>query len=368
MVRWGLGSRRGLEPRHQLSKVLVGGLTVATLSFGIAFGVPSATPAFAGSTSAAASTVIDGCTIVANPTPTMHTRCIGADLAGANLATTDLSYAQLNNANLSGAVLAQCTVVPPPNFSISCSGTDFTDARLTGASLSGATTSSCVSFNATPTILTVECGGANFTGGNLRRSDLSNTDLSSANLTDAQLTGTSFTGASFVSCYQISAIGYEECVGATLSGAILHRADLAGFDLSTANLSGADLTGSDLSHATFGFSDPFGSSPTEFKGANLTHVDLSGTDIGQADLSQTDLARADVSATSLTPANQTVPRTSSKGAVVTWPTPSGQPGATPGSCNRPSGSTFRVGTTTVKCSVADSLGNQATGTFTVTVT
>jgi uncharacterized protein YjbI with pentapeptide repeats len=360
MVHW------GLEPRHRRSRLSIGGLTVAILSFGTAFGVSSAAPAFAAS--ASPSTVIDGCTIVTNPTPTSHTRCPGADLSGANLATTNLSYAQLNNANLSGAVLAQCTEVPPPNFSFSCNGADFTDARLTGASLAHSVPSSCLTFNATPTILSIECGSANFTGANMRRTNLTNTDLSSANFTDAQLTGATLTGANFVTCYQISAAGYQECTGTALSGVILHRADLANLDLSAVDLSGADLTGSDLSHATFGISDPFGSSPTEFKGANLTHVDLSGTNIGQADLSQTDLARADVSATSLTPANQTVPRTSSKGAVVTWPTPSAQPGATPGSCNRPSGSTFRVGTTTVKCSVADSLGHQATGAFTVTVT
>lgn len=186
------------------------------------------------------------------------------------------------------------------------------------------------------------------------------------------LNGASFAGARFVTCYDLTTppIGYQDCPGADLSGAVMHRADLAGFDLSTVNLSGTDLTGSDLSDATFGLTEPppVGISQTDVDGANLTHVNLSGTDISMANLMQADLDLANLTATSLLPGNQTVPQTSPKGAVVTWPTAPAQPGATPGSCSRASGSVFRVGTTIVRCVVADGTGHQAQGTFTVTVT
>ncbi len=42
---------------------------------------------------ASADMVVNGCTIVSNPTPTHHTNCPGADMSGANLSGVDLSYA-----------------------------------------------------------------------------------------------------------------------------------------------------------------------------------------------------------------------------------------------------------------------------------
>ena len=62
----------------------VSGLAIATLLAGLV-GVVAFTPP------AGADVVIDGCTIVANPTPTSHSKCPGADLAGADLATANLS-------------------------------------------------------------------------------------------------------------------------------------------------------------------------------------------------------------------------------------------------------------------------------------
>src|SRR5438105_2472271 len=45
-----------------------------------------------------ADSVVDGCTIVSNPTATHFTSCPGANLAGANLSGLNLSYADLNRA------------------------------------------------------------------------------------------------------------------------------------------------------------------------------------------------------------------------------------------------------------------------------
>src|SRR5205085_1717415 len=70
------------------------------------------------------------------------------------------------------------------------------------------------------------------------------------------------------------------------------------------------------------------------------------------------------------PANITTPATSASGAVVTF-TANGsdaQDGTIAAVCVPPSGSTFPVGPTTVNCTVTDSKGATASGSFTVTVT
>ena len=61
--------------------------------------------ATASATPASADTVINGCTIVSNPTPTNFTNCPGADLSGADLSGANLSFANLSSANLSDANL-----------------------------------------------------------------------------------------------------------------------------------------------------------------------------------------------------------------------------------------------------------------------
>jgi len=59
------------------------------------------------------------------------------------------------------------------------------------------------------------------------------------------------------------------------------------------------------------------------------------------------------------------------GAVVTWTAPSARDaidGSVPVTCTPASGSRFRAGTTTVRCTASDSAGNVATRSFSVTVT
>ncbi len=70
------------------------------------------------------------------------------------------------------------------------------------------------------------------------------------------------------------------------------------------------------------------------------------------------------------PANITVDAMGPAGTNVTYTTPTAVDdwsGVVPVTCDPPSGSTFPVGTTTVTCTAADSSGNVATETFTVTV-
>jgi hypothetical protein len=79
------------------------------------------------------------------------------------------------------------------------------------------------------------------------------------------------------------------------------------------------------------------------------------------------LAGANFTDTILVPSNQSVTATSEAGAVATWSTPSGLPGATPGSCTPASGSTFPLFSSTGTCQVFDATGGEATGTFQVDV-
>ena len=66
------------------------------------------------------------------------------------------------------------------------------------------------------------------------------------------------------------------------------------------------------------------------------------------------------------PANITTGATSASGAVVNFTTPAGSGRGTTVLCNRASGSTFQVGTTTVTCTATNTCGTQSC-TFTVTV-
>jgi uncharacterized protein YjbI with pentapeptide repeats len=256
-------------------------------------------PVLATSTPASADVVVDGCTIVSNPTPTDFTNCPGATLAGASLSGVNLSYA-----NLAHAAFVTCTDYM---FKFNCTNTDLSSANLTQANLSFAGFVGCL----VPPDQIGACGAA---------------DLTDANLTGANLTNADAQGADFV--------------GATLGGANLTNANLGGADFQHANLTGAALTG-----ATFASTLPIGGVP------EVT----------------ADLFDANFSGTILVPPNQSVMATSQAGAMATWSTPSGLPGATPGSCTPASGSTFPLFTSTVTCQVLDAGGEVATGTFEVTV-
>jgi hypothetical protein len=69
------------------------------------------------------------------------------------------------------------------------------------------------------------------------------------------------------------------------------------------------------------------------------------------------------------PKDMTVEATSPAGAVVTYPASATDrvDGSVPVSCDRPSGGTFPLGTTTVTCTASDKAGNRASRSFAVTV-
>jgi uncharacterized protein YjbI with pentapeptide repeats len=146
-------------------------------------------------TPAAADTVVDGCTIVSNPTSTNYTNCPGADLAGADLHGFDLSFANFAGADLAGALLAAC----PPGVDSFCNFALLSDANLSQVNLSGA-----VLAAATPAELRPGATAARFDDANLTDANLTDTVLSAFVSVDgledgivADFTGATLTGAKF---------------------------------------------------------------------------------------------------------------------------------------------------------------------------
>ena len=154
-------------------------------------------------TPASADMVVDGCTIVSNPTPANFTNCPGATLAGAPLSGLNLSYADLSN-----AVFDTCTEVQL--YSYNCTDSDLSRVNFTDANLSGA--------------VIVACGNGPEGDGSCQASDLTDTNLSGANLSKVDAEYAAFTGA-------------------TLIGANLTLVSFGDADLEGANLTGANLTG-----------------------------------------------------------------------------------------------------------------------------
>ena len=253
---------------------------------------------------ASAQTVIDGCTIVSNPSPTNFTDCPGADFGGAQLSGVDLAYA-----NLQGASFLTCYVANLVATCLQVSGLE--DADLMNANLSGATFFNLGEFTLGPVGMSthsappIDLSGANLHGADLARADIDAlVDFSGANLSGANFTG-----------------------------------DTVADTFTNANLSGANLTGASMDYT------PIAGGPTlsaSLTGANFTN-------------------------TSLVPSSQVVTATSQDGAMAKWSTPPAIPGATPGSCTPASGSTFSLFSTTVTCHVVDHTDDVATGTFQVNV-
>jgi uncharacterized protein YjbI with pentapeptide repeats len=174
----------------------LGGATVV-----VALGFVTPVLAMSAPSPASADTIVDGCTIVSNPTATDFTDCPGDDLSGADLSSDNLSFADLagirfadcnflavtcDAANLDGADLTDANLASavfyaftssPPSGSGSASGVaNLDDADLSGADLSGATIESAL------------LQGANLTGVNATGANISGAALIDANLTDANLT------------------------------------------------------------------------------------------------------------------------------------------------------------------------------------
>ena len=177
--------------------------------------------------------LVDGCTVVSNPTPSDHTNCPGADLAGSSLRGLDLSYA-----NLAGAIFVTCTNGPPASAA-NCIDADLTDARLTQANLSGAVLSANTTLGPI-SIYGLATGDANLTGADLDGADLAGATggtFAGANLSGANLTNGNFGTAVF---------NDANLTEATLSGAVM-TTTIQPFGVTvSATFTGANLTGTIL--------------------------------------------------------------------------------------------------------------------------
>ncbi len=166
------------------------------------------TPVLATSTPAAADTVVNGCTIVSNPTSTNFTSCPGAVLQSVDLSGVNLSFADLSGANLSLSTL---------------NGADFSNANLSSANLEGANLSNAILSSASLTSAVL--------AGCFDNTAAQGVSCFTSNLTNANLTGANLTNAPFAACLSTT----------TGDGANCGAADLSGANLSGANLTGATL-------------------------------------------------------------------------------------------------------------------------------
>lgn len=274
-----------------------------------------------GSGTAAADTVINGCTIVDSPTKTRYTNCPGADFTGSDLSQVNLMYANVPDAKFSGA-----------NFGV-------------GRGL--------------------HAYGANLSGANFADTDMSNSALNSANLNGAVFKNTKLTSAS-MTYGTINDADFDgaDLNRATVRGSKLDRSSMAGVTLTDADLTGTNLHEVDLRDANLGF-------------ANLENAVLTSTKISGANFADARITKTYFNGTEITPHDIVVPadRPSSgaqiAGANVSWTMPASVAGLTVSNCNPTSGSFFGELGTIVSCQVRNqTTGVQTVGsaTFTVIVT
>ena len=190
------------------------------------------TPVLATATPASADTVVNGCTIVSNPTSTNFTNCPGVDLAGANLSGVDLSFA-----NLAGASFIDCSV-PDTN---PCPSADVRLTSLSGDDLLVVVTLSSAALEGT-NLSSVNLTSANLTGADLVFCAVfppaGSEFCPSASLADATLTDANFTNATLGACGTAPG-GSSSCGAVNFTGTLLVPADQT---VSTTNQNGAVVT------------------------------------------------------------------------------------------------------------------------------
>ena len=138
-------------------------LTGTALLIGVALVTPTlvvtSAPAFA-------QVVVDGCTIVSNPTPSNFTSCPGADLSTANLTDANLSFA-----DLAGATFVSCTVSVASG--VECTSATLSGTNLTSADLSDVSFAVCFQLG-TGYLAPSGCGESTLSGDDLTNANLAN--------------------------------------------------------------------------------------------------------------------------------------------------------------------------------------------------
>lgn len=211
--------------------------------------------------SAVADTVVDGCTVISNPTPTNRTYCPGADLAGANLAGDNLAFANFGQANLSGADL-RGDQLEDANFA----GAALTNADLSAASIAGITLDNASAEGID--LRGVTTGPEAFI--QAISADLQNADMSDASIgSDAVFNLSNLTGADLHDAdFAVNAPPVSYWQGQFYPFQLVAQ----GANFTDANLSGADLQGAYLGP----FPYPYDRATT-FAGAILTGTNFTFT-------------------------------------------------------------------------------------------
>jgi uncharacterized protein YjbI with pentapeptide repeats len=321
-------------PSAYLRKILVLAAAAVVLAGVTVVALPASAEAHIGALAwkTSGTEVIDGCTVVLNPTKGHFTECADKGLSHANFSGLDLQFADFSKSSF----VPYCAGVHGGAF---CPGADFSHANLDHADLNNAVFASCCGTAMDPTY-----ASANLSGTSMQQTDalsttfgsLTGLDIRYANLTKAQVLGV------FSRC---------DLTGANLSRAVIYAyLGAGGFEHSV--LRATNFTGASVGELSFDGATL--SARTNFDDAVIQYSDFTGT--------------------TLVPADRTVPASSPSGAVVKWTEPKALPGASPGKCAPASGSHFAVGATTVQCTINGARGlsgvggpNTAIATFVVTV-
>jgi hypothetical protein len=199
-------------------------MTCAILAVAVGLVIPVLT--VAETSPASADSVVNGCTIVSNPTATNFTNCPGVDLSSANLSGIDLSFA-----DLAGDAFAICSGL----FTFTCNAADLSGANLTDANL---TNSRIWAFATAPPPGT----GSGSAAATLSNANLSGADIAGTNWESGQLAGANMTGINAVGAN----LGYADLVDTNLTDANLTDAFTAAGDWSGVILAGAVVTGTNM--------------------------------------------------------------------------------------------------------------------------
>ncbi|TQC49739.1 pentapeptide repeat-containing protein [Rhodococcus sp. WS4] len=103
-------------------------------------------------------TEINGCRIVANPTPEDRTTCPGADLSFANLAGVNLSFA-----DLSGAILKRADLTGTNFAAANLSYADLSDANITNTNFTDSQRNAVILYSTDIDIFGTIIGDMNIT-------------------------------------------------------------------------------------------------------------------------------------------------------------------------------------------------------------
>ena len=167
--------------------ILVLAAAAVVLASVTAAALPASAEAHVGSLAGSPSgtEVIDGCTVVLNPTKAHFTECGGKDLSHANFSGLDLQFANFSRSSF----IPYCAGVRGGAF---CPGTDFSHADLDRADVNNAVFASCCGTAMDPTY-----ASANLSGTSMQQTEalsatfgnLTGLDIRYGNLTRAQVLG-----------------------------------------------------------------------------------------------------------------------------------------------------------------------------------